>query len=336
MTLPWSCWPPCDVTPVAGAIQIGTPVIDGDPNLILYIDGAGNLAQDPSFQYVETTNTMRQISDGGDPTSILQEYKSSPTHTDTFRLQAYETTSEAEQNAILRWGWILASEGGTPGFLGFEVESRFRSGGINYQEFHFIHDPPDAVAGEPRVISYAAPGSTNVGRRMHLAVSELRLVDEASNTRASIRDELLEAHKYEDHYFDIFRLFDFDSGHDFLSVEGESVHGAGASAVFWNTSNFYIRDQADHEALTVWGPDGTAFDRVMAHRTEAAPAGGAANAGYRLGSGSMFGVFFGSGAPTMVANKGSLYLRTDGSGVADRAYIATDGAGTWTAIVTVA
>lgn len=43
----------------------------------------------------------------------------------------------------------------------------------------------------------------------------------------------------------------------------------------------------------------------------------------------------GSGAPGTTQPKGSLYLRTDGSGANDRAYIATDSSGTWTAIVTV-
>lgn len=44
----------------------------------------------------------------------------------------------------------------------------------------------------------------------------------------------------------------------------------------------------------------------------------------------------GTGAPSTSRPKGSLYLRTDGSGVNDRAYIATDAVGTWTAVVTVA
>lgn len=44
----------------------------------------------------------------------------------------------------------------------------------------------------------------------------------------------------------------------------------------------------------------------------------------------------GSGSPSSSQPKGSLYLRTDGSGTNDRAYIATDASGTWTAIVTVA
>lgn len=44
----------------------------------------------------------------------------------------------------------------------------------------------------------------------------------------------------------------------------------------------------------------------------------------------------GTGAPTLTAPKGSLYLRTDGSSVSTRAYINTDGAGTWTPVTTVA
>ena len=48
-------------------------------------------------------------------------------------------------------------------------------------------------------------------------------------------------------------------------------------------------------------------------------------------------IYSGSGAPSIsAAVKGSLYLRTDGSSTSTRAYIATDTAGTWTAITTAA
>lgn len=61
-----------------------------------------------------------------------------------------------------------------------------------------------------------------------------------------------------------------------------------------------------------------------------------------LGAGSVIGfqpgpvITAGAGIPASVVAKGSLYLRTDGTGTNDRAYIATDTMGTWTAIVTVA
>jgi hypothetical protein len=62
----------------------------------------------------------------------------------------------------------------------------------------------------------------------------------------------------------------------------------------------------------------------------------AATKGFICGSGSK--VVDGTGSPNTVvtAPKGSLYLRLDGSGVADRAYINTDGATAWTAISTAA
>lgn len=45
-------------------------------------------------------------------------------------------------------------------------------------------------------------------------------------------------------------------------------------------------------------------------------------------------ICFGSGAPTLVATKGSIYLRTDGSSTSTRLYVASDAAGTWVAVTT--
>jgi len=68
----------------------------------------------------------------------------------------------------------------------------------------------------------------------------------------------------------------------------------------------------------------------------AIPAGGTAGSGYMFSSTANYGVFFGSGAPTLSAAKGSLYLRSDGSATNNRAYINTDGSTTWTALTTAA
>lgn len=62
-----------------------------------------------------------------------------------------------------------------------------------------------------------------------------------------------------------------------------------------------------------------------------APAGGAANTGVMLSSTANFGIFFGSGAPTLSAGQGSLYLRTDGSSTITRIYVNVGGS-TWTHI----
>lgn len=66
------------------------------------------------------------------------------------------------------------------------------------------------------------------------------------------------------------------------------------------------------------------------------PAGGTAGAGLLMSSTTNLGVFFGSGAPTLSAAQGSLYLRTDGSTTATRMYVNTSGSTTWTAVTTAA
>lgn len=53
-----------------------------------------------------------------------------------------------------------------------------------------------------------------------------------------------------------------------------------------------------------------------------------------IGASAVLGVYFGSGAPTVSAPQGSLYLRTDGSGTGSRMYVNTNGSTTWTAVTT--
>ena len=64
-----------------------------------------------------------------------------------------------------------------------------------------------------------------------------------------------------------------------------------------------------------------------------AVAGGAA-VGLLLSSDISFGVFFGSGPPTISKSKGSLYLRTDGSAFNDKIYVNENGSTGWTAVIT--
>ena len=47
-------------------------------------------------------------------------------------------------------------------------------------------------------------------------------------------------------------------------------------------------------------------------------------------------VLAGSGAPAMVAPKGSIYSRIDGSSASTRLYVNTDGDDTWTNVTTAA
>lgn len=66
----------------------------------------------------------------------------------------------------------------------------------------------------------------------------------------------------------------------------------------------------------------------------AVPVGGTAGAGIMMSSTAQLGVFFGSGAPTLAAAQGSLYLRTDGSSTSTRLYVNTTGSTSWTAVTT--
>lgn len=68
----------------------------------------------------------------------------------------------------------------------------------------------------------------------------------------------------------------------------------------------------------------------------ATPAGGSSSARLLFGTTSGFGIYYGSGAPSVSAAKGSLYLRSDGAGTTSRLYVNTDGSTTWTAVTTVA
>ena len=66
----------------------------------------------------------------------------------------------------------------------------------------------------------------------------------------------------------------------------------------------------------------------------AVPAGGTTGAGLRMSSTSNLGVFFGSGAPTLSAAQGSLYINTSGSSTSTRLYVNTNGSTGWTNVTT--
>lgn len=66
-----------------------------------------------------------------------------------------------------------------------------------------------------------------------------------------------------------------------------------------------------------------------------APAAGGMQA-VQLSSTSGLGIYVGSGAPTISAAQGSIYLRTDGSSTSTRLYVNTNGSTTWTNVTTAA
>lgn len=134
----------------------------------------------------------------------------------------------------------------------------------------------------------------------------------------------------------------FISNGAFLRMNGNGQIGwaaAGAdptgaqSAGFYNVSSSIITvdssaagNRGGHiQATTLGVGSGTAIT-----------AGGDATNFFRGTSTAGFGIYFGSGAPTISAAKGSIYLRSDGSGIADRLYVNTNGSTTWTNFVSAA
>ena len=98
-----------------------------------------------------------------------------------------------------------------------------------------------------------------------------------------------------------------------------SAYGLFVQSVTGATSNFAICTQAG---------------RTWFHSTVAPPAGGAFKTGLLMSSTDTLGVYFGSGAPTLTAAQGSLYMRTDGSSTSTRLYVNTNGSTGWTNVTT--
>ena len=76
----------------------------------------------------------------------------------------------------------------------------------------------------------------------------------------------------------------------------------------------------------------SATGNVTADSASALVAGGA-SAFIATNTAVGMGVYIGSGAPTVAAAKGSIYLRSDGSSTSTRLYV-SDGSTTWIAVTT--
>lgn len=119
----------------------------------------------------------------------------------------------------------------------------------------------------------------------------------------------------------------------------------GTSAVAWSdlflasgaVVNFGAGDVTITHAANTLTIDGAASgvranDPFTACADDAIPAGGTAGLGLMFSATANFGIFFGSGAPTLSAAKGSLYMRSDGSSTSTRAYVNTNGSTTWASL----
>lgn len=126
-----------------------------------------------------------------------------------------------------------------------------------------------------------------------------------------------------------YKIYQEENGGSLIieSVSGGTIKLGGGTAAPTAT---HIKAVDEIDLLAT---DTFANGFVTAKNGTATTAGGVK--GFMLGSAGI-AICWGSGAPSLSAPKGSLYLRSDGSGTTDRAYINTNGTTTWTAITTVA
>ena len=98
------------------------------------------------------------------------------------------------------------------------------------------------------------------------------------------------------------------------------------------STNGFVGTLTGNVTGSVTGATVAVTGNVTADSATAPVAGGAAS--FLATSTAGLGIYFGSGAPTVSAAQGSLYLRTDGSTTSTRAYVNSDGGTTWVAITT--
>lgn len=125
---------------------------------------------------------------------------------------------------------------------------------------------------------------------------------------------------------------------DIISISGQAAN-SGPLFIAQNSARNAYKPFTLYSSSVVWGQGATqATLNTVAMRVgqdTAIPAGGS-TVGYTFTSTANFGVFCGSGVPSLSVAKGSLYLRSDGTTTNNRAYINTDGGTTWTALTTAA
>jgi hypothetical protein len=124
-----------------------------------------------------------------------------------------------------------------------------------------------------------------------------------------------------------------------FGADSPAITCNGTGAWRWGSTGTYlpITDNAVDVGTSSIRPRDVFIARTLqVGQAVAVTAGGATTGFVGISSTANLGVFCGSGAPTISAAKGSLYLRTDGSTTNDRAYINTSGSTTWTALTTAA
>lgn len=293
-------WPP--PFNVGGSTAIGAPIIGGTPKAVLFVDAAGKLGQDPGFlDYDKALHQLqRNVTSDGSAFERVTPSGGGPSWYDRMGGATFGVTFDP----VRTFGFNVGSAGQNldPAFgaVYLDLEGSFQVDGNPAhisQEMHFIF----------------VTTANNATRHLSMFRRQDTGHAEAAFTT------------------DTFRVFDQVSGNPLLEVFNDGRFKESAHIDEWR-----VFDQSDgHELLAIFGAGTGNPKPIWALRSEAIPAGGADNQGLRFYATGIM-LCAGHGAPTLNAPKGSIYMRDDGTGVNDRAYINTNGAATWTAMVTVA
>lgn len=176
----------------------------------------------------------------------------------------------------------------------------------------------DGGSGAPFIAFNAGPGSTNntyrtFGLRGHIVKSD--------NDGALTFSSLNTASADNQTSYEQVRILRTDSANRYITLTGSNggspTISTSAGDLLCGT-NFSVSGRV------------SASSYISAHNSTATPAGGAANTCFFMGSANI-GIYWGSGAPTVSAAQGSIYLRTDG-GASTRIYSNNNGSTGWSAI----
>lgn len=138
-------------------------------------------------------------------------------------------------------------------------------------------------------------------------------------------------------------------GSDNITIGTSTITGATNGNVLFNNSGLLGQKTVTGSGSVVLQTSPTLITPVIGAATGASlsvtttltafsgtaiQSGGVDGFGIKISSAVNFGIFFGSGAPTLHAAQGSLYLRSDGTTINNRCYINSDGSNTWVALTT--
>lgn len=124
-----------------------------------------------------------------------------------------------------------------------------------------------------------------------------------------------------------------------LSIGSSTVDpGAGnlgfssTKGISWHNDSVTIKENGLDSLIFAGAGAGYVFDTSIYQVSGGVTSGGNTNAAIYL-SQNFMGIYFGSGAPTISAAQGSIYLRSDGTSTT-RMYINTNGSTGWTTVTT--